>query len=164
MNTRRRAPREHGPVALEDLVAQAHANARQTLRTVDRPGALRGLLDPGVIHTGERLDQRQRGRFGKRQIVGLTRQLTLRAYKLAACAVPVSQASHALRARQCRDANSLAGDGAQRAGTGKGHGGIAGRNLIAKPDSVAKWADPRDPSLTPAQTNRCAKSLAKVDP
>jgi len=35
-------------IALEDLVVQAHANARQILRAVDRPGALRGLLDPGV--------------------------------------------------------------------------------------------------------------------
>ena len=50
-------------------------------------------------HGGERLDQRRRARFSKRQIDGLTRQLTLRAHKFAARAVPVSQAIHALSAR-----------------------------------------------------------------
>ena len=108
---------------------------------------------PGVTHTGERLDPRRRGWFGKRQVDGLARHLTLRAHKLTARAVPVSQASHALSARQCRDADSLAGGGAQRAGTGKGHGGIAGRDLVAKPDSVAKQPCPHDPSLTPAQAD-----------
>ena len=42
------------------------------------------------------------------------RRFTLHAHKLTARAVPVSQASYALRARQCRDADSPAGGGAQR--------------------------------------------------
>jgi len=37
---------------------------------------------------GQRLDQRRRGRFGKRQIDDLARQPTLRAHKSAARAVP----------------------------------------------------------------------------
>lgn len=65
---------------------------------------------------------------------------------------------------RCRNADSLAGGNAQRAGTGKVLAEIAGRDLVVKPDSVATRLGPRGPSLTPAPSHRRVTSLAKVQP